>query len=111
VGPKELDIKLEEFEARLTMLSRELDDLVKTAKDIEFRAKAILGELDKWLLGNQRNEKKESADFLSLFGTAKAINMKAGGILWNNPRRPLMSSNHINMLSAANIKITHIVLE
>ena len=47
MGPKELDIKLEEFEARLTMLSRELDDLVKTAKDIEFRAKAIMGELDK----------------------------------------------------------------
>jgi hypothetical protein len=47
VGPKELDIKLEEFEARLTMLSRELDDLVKTAKDIEFRAKAILGKVER----------------------------------------------------------------
>jgi ribosomal protein S5 len=43
VGPKELDIKLEEFEARLTMINRELQDLVKTAKDIEFRAKVILG--------------------------------------------------------------------
>ena len=47
MGPKELDIKLQEFEARLIMLNRELDDLVKTAKDIEFRAKAIMGELDK----------------------------------------------------------------
>jgi hypothetical protein len=47
VGPKELDIKLEEFEARLTMLTRELDELVKTAKDIEYRAKAILGEVEK----------------------------------------------------------------
>ena len=41
MGPKELDIKLEEFEARLTMINRELQDLVKTAKDIEFRAKLI----------------------------------------------------------------------
>jgi hypothetical protein len=47
MGPKELDIKLEEFEARLTMLTRELDELVKTAKDIEYRAKAILGEVEK----------------------------------------------------------------
>jgi hypothetical protein len=47
VGPKELDIKLQEFEARLSMLTRELDELVKTAKDIEFRAKAILGEFDR----------------------------------------------------------------
>jgi hypothetical protein len=47
VGPKELDIKLEEFEARLTMLNRELEELVKTAKDIEYRAKAILGEVEK----------------------------------------------------------------
>jgi hypothetical protein len=47
VGPKEIDIKLEEFEARLTMINRELQELVKTAKDIEFRAKAILGEVDK----------------------------------------------------------------
>ena len=47
MGPKEIDIKLEEFEARLTMINRELQELVKTAKDIEFRAKAILGEVDK----------------------------------------------------------------
>lgn len=47
MGPKELDIKLEEFEARLTMINRELQDLVKTAKDIEFRAKVILGKSDK----------------------------------------------------------------
>jgi hypothetical protein len=47
MGPKELDIKLQEFEARLTMLSRELNELVKTAKDIEFRAKAIMGEFKK----------------------------------------------------------------
>jgi hypothetical protein len=47
VGPKEIDIKLEEFEAKLTMINRELQELVKTAKDIEFRAKAILGEVDK----------------------------------------------------------------
>jgi hypothetical protein len=46
VGPKELDIKLQEFEARLIMINRELEELVKTAKDIEFRAKAILGEFD-----------------------------------------------------------------
>jgi hypothetical protein len=44
VGPKELDIKLEEFEARLTMINRELQDLVKIAKDIEFRAKLIMGD-------------------------------------------------------------------
>jgi hypothetical protein len=47
VGPKELDIKLDEFEARLTMLTRELDELVKTAKDIEFRANAILRKVEK----------------------------------------------------------------
>jgi hypothetical protein len=47
MGPKELDIKLQEFEARLAMLSRELDDLVKTAKDIEFRAKNILKDFQK----------------------------------------------------------------
>jgi len=47
MGPKELDIKLEEFEARLTMLTRELDELVKTAKDIEYRAKLILKAYDK----------------------------------------------------------------
>ena len=49
MGPKELDIKLEEFEARLTMLTRELDELVKTAKDIEYRAKLILKAYDRWL--------------------------------------------------------------
>lgn len=47
MGPKELDTKLDEFEARLAMLNREIKDLVKIAKDIEFRAKAILGEADK----------------------------------------------------------------
>ena len=47
MGPKELDIKLQEFEARLIMLNRELDDLVKTAKDIEFRAKNILRDFEK----------------------------------------------------------------
>jgi hypothetical protein len=47
MGPKELDIKLQEFEARLIMLNRELDDLVKTAKDIEFRAKNILKGFEK----------------------------------------------------------------
>jgi hypothetical protein len=47
MGPKELDIKLEEFEARLTMLTRELDELVKTAKDIEYRAKLILKAYDR----------------------------------------------------------------
>jgi len=47
MGPKELDIKLEEFEARLTMLTRELDELVKTAKDIEYRAKIILKAYDR----------------------------------------------------------------
>ena len=47
MGPKELDIKLQEFEARLTMINRELEELVKTAKDIEYRAQAILGEFEK----------------------------------------------------------------
>jgi hypothetical protein len=47
VGPKELDIKLEEFEARLTMLNRELEELVKTAKDIEYRATLILDSYKK----------------------------------------------------------------
>ena len=47
MGPKELDIKLQEFEARLTMINRELEQLIKTAKDIEYRAKAILGEVEK----------------------------------------------------------------
>jgi hypothetical protein len=47
MGPKELDIKLQEFEARLTMLTRELDELVKTAKDIEYRAKMILKAYDR----------------------------------------------------------------
>ena len=49
MGPKELDIKLEEFEARLTMLNRELEELVKTAKDIEHRATLILDSYKKWL--------------------------------------------------------------
>jgi hypothetical protein len=47
MGPKEIDIKLDEFEARLAMVSKELEQLVKTAKDIEYRAKAILGEVEK----------------------------------------------------------------
>ena len=47
MGPKEIDIKMQEFEARLKMINRELAELVKTAKDIEFRAKAILGEAEK----------------------------------------------------------------
>jgi hypothetical protein len=47
MGPKELDIKLEEFEARLTMLNRELEELVKTAKDIEHRAALILDSYKK----------------------------------------------------------------
>jgi hypothetical protein len=47
MGPKEIDIKLLEFEARLAMVSKELEQLVKTAKDIEYRAKAILGEVKK----------------------------------------------------------------
>ena len=47
MGPKELDVKLQEFEARLTMINRELEELVKTAKDIEYRAKMILKAYDK----------------------------------------------------------------
>jgi hypothetical protein len=47
MGPKEIDIKLLEFEARLAMINKELDELIKTAKDIEYRAKAILGEVEK----------------------------------------------------------------
>jgi hypothetical protein len=47
VGPKELDIKLQEFEARLTMINTELEELIKTAKDIEYRAKLILKAYDK----------------------------------------------------------------
>ena len=47
MGPKELDIKLQEFEARLTMINRELEELIKTAKDIEHRAKMILKAYDK----------------------------------------------------------------
>ena len=44
MGPKEIDIKLQEFEARLWAINKELEDLVKIAKDIEYRAKAIHGE-------------------------------------------------------------------
>ena len=47
MGPKEIDIKLLEFEARLEMINKELAELVKTAKDIEYRAKVILGETKK----------------------------------------------------------------
>jgi len=47
MGPKELDIKLEEFEARLAMLNMELEELVKTAKDIEDRAAMILKAYEK----------------------------------------------------------------
>jgi hypothetical protein len=46
MGPKEIDVKLQEFEARLGMINKELAELVKTAQDIEFRAKAILGEFE-----------------------------------------------------------------
>ena len=46
MGPKEIDIKIQEFEARLWAINKELEELVKTAKDIEFRAKAILGEAE-----------------------------------------------------------------
>jgi hypothetical protein len=47
MGPKEIDIKLEEFQARLTMMSKELDELVKTAKDIEYRASLIFKAYEK----------------------------------------------------------------
>jgi hypothetical protein len=47
MGPKEIDIKLQEFEARLEMVNKELKELVKIAQDIEFRAKVILGEANK----------------------------------------------------------------
>jgi len=47
MGPKEIDIKLQEFEARLTMLNRELAELVKTAKEIEYRATLILKGYEK----------------------------------------------------------------
>jgi hypothetical protein len=42
MGPKEIDIKLQEFEARLAMINRELEELVKIAKDIEHRATLVL---------------------------------------------------------------------
>lgn len=47
MGPKEIDIKLQEFEARLTMINKELEELVKTAKDIEYRASLILKAYEK----------------------------------------------------------------
>jgi hypothetical protein len=47
MGPKELDIKLLEFEARLAMINKELAELIKTAKDIEYRTNAILGKVEK----------------------------------------------------------------
>jgi hypothetical protein len=47
MGPKEIDIKLLEFEARLAMINKELAELIKTAKDIEHRAKMILKAYDK----------------------------------------------------------------
>jgi hypothetical protein len=47
MGPKELDVKLDEFEARLTMINRELEELIKTAKDIEDRAAMILKAYEK----------------------------------------------------------------
>ena len=47
MGPKELDIKLQEFEAKLPMINKELDQLVKTAKDIEYRASLILKAYEK----------------------------------------------------------------
>ena len=48
MGPKELDIKLQEFEIRLAIVNKDLQELIKTAKDIEDRANAILGK-SKWL--------------------------------------------------------------
>ena len=47
MGPKEIDIKLQEFEARLAMINKELAELTKTAKDIEHRTNAILGKVKK----------------------------------------------------------------
>ena len=44
MGPKEIDVKLQEFEIRLEMINKDLQELVKTAKDIEDRANAILGK-------------------------------------------------------------------
>jgi hypothetical protein len=47
MGPKEIDIKLEEFEAQLAKLNKELEELVKIASVIEHRAKVILGKPEK----------------------------------------------------------------
>jgi hypothetical protein len=47
MGPKEIDIKLLEFEARLAMINKELAELIKTAKDIEYRATLILDSYKK----------------------------------------------------------------
>ena len=47
MGPKELDVKLDEFEARINMINRELEELIKTAKDIEDRAAMILKAYEK----------------------------------------------------------------
>ena len=44
MGPKEIDVKLQEFEIRLAMVNKDLQELIKTAKDIEDRANAILGK-------------------------------------------------------------------
>jgi hypothetical protein len=47
MGPKEIDIKLQEFEIRLAMVNKDLEELVKTAKDIEERAIMILKAYEK----------------------------------------------------------------
>ena len=47
MGPKEIDVKLQEFEIRLAMVNRDLQELIKTAKDIEARAANILKAYEK----------------------------------------------------------------
>jgi hypothetical protein len=47
MGPKEVDIKLQEFEIRLAMVNKDLQELIKTAKDIEDRAAMILKAYEK----------------------------------------------------------------
>lgn len=47
MGPKEIDIKLQEFEIRLAMVNKDLEELIKTAKDIEDRATMILKAYEK----------------------------------------------------------------
>ncbi|CAB4141784.1 hypothetical protein UFOVP419_14 [uncultured Caudovirales phage] len=47
MGPKEVDIKLQEFEIRLAMVNKDLQQLIKDAKDIEERATMILKAYEK----------------------------------------------------------------